>query len=404
MSLPVIVVKPVYHKQQHCVGLFFKYDFALKNIIKAAGYEWSGSKTMWFRPFAEGVLEDLKQLVVDKAALDLSAMESDDNPFKTGSDKVLPLDQKRALTTYYHSLLDAKQNKWIEDFRKRLHASRYSAKTIRPYCDVMRTLLGFVGWKNRDDIKSEDIWCFAADYLNRHGYSDVYHRQFKSALKLFLQTNEVDLDVDELIKMPKRGKKLAKVLGVDEVFEMIRKTANMKHRVMLSMLYGCGLRIGELLALQVQDIRLDRGMVEIHRGKGHKDRVVGLNGFLKQLVINYLATYEPQHYFIPGKNGAYSASAAQSVVRQAAKRAGLKMRVHPHVLRHSFATHLLEDGVDLRYLQDLLGHASPETTMGYTFVARRKLTEIESPFDRMLRKQNRKNGDDNNFLTDGNPG
>ncbi len=405
MGLPIITVQPVYHKQQHCIGLVFRYNFALKNTIKAAGYEWSGSKKLWYRRFAENVINELKQLVVDKALLDLSAMETEDNPFIAGKDKHLSIDQKKALSAHYHGLLDTTQQEWVSAFRKRLRASRYKAPTIQSYGDVIATLIGFTGWKTQHDINARDIWDFAADYLNRHGYSDVYHRQFKSALKLFVKTNEVDLDVDELIKMPRRGKKLVKVLGVDEVFQMIRLTANLKHRVIISMLYGCGLRIGELLSLQVRHIRLDRDMIEIRGGKGHKDRVVGLSGFLKQLVQNYLAAYEPQSYFIAGKkDGPYSYTSAHSVVKQAGKRARLKSHVNPHLLRHSFATHLLEDGVDLRYLQELLGHSSLETTMGYTHVARSRLTAIENPFDRMLRQQRRDNDDQNNYLTDNNLG
>ena len=197
---------------------------------------------------------------------------------------------------------------------------------------------------------------------------------------------------------------MPKVLSMQDVYQMIRLTTNLKHRVIISVLYGCGLRVGELRALRISNLRLDRNIIEIRGAKGHKDRVVGMSGLLSKLVRNYLESYEPKHFFIQGGKGeAYSATSVRSVVSQAAERAKLKVHVHPHMLRHSYATHLLEEGVDLRFLQELLGHSKPETTMGYTYVAQRQLTEIENPFDRMLRKHN-ENNDGNNYLTDNDPG
>jgi len=170
---------------------------------------------------------------------------------------------------------------------------------------------------------------------------------------------------------------------------LIRVTRNLKHRAILTLLYSAGLRIGELLRLRLSDIDFQRKQVHIRNAKGRKDRYVFLADTFMPLLSNYLATYSPEHLFVEGFKGEpYSASSVRSFLKQSCKLAGITKRVTPHTLRHSFATHLLENGVDIRYIQELLGHSKPETTMIYTHVSKRQLMKIQSPLDTLSHKLN----------------
>jgi site-specific recombinase XerD len=187
------------------------------------------------------------------------------------------------------------------------------------------------------------------------------------------------------------------ILSKEEVINLLQCTKILKHRAILALIYASGLRISELINLELQDIDVDRKQIIIKKGKGRKDRYVILANSFLPLLNNYLNTYSPQKYFAEGPivSMKYSASSVRKFLKQSCRYAGIKKTVTPHTLRHSYATHLLENGVDLRYIQELLGHARPETTMIYTHVSKKDLLHIESLLDTvvkgMLEKDNRDN-------------
>jgi site-specific recombinase XerD len=163
---------------------------------------------------------------------------------------------------------------------------------------------------------------------------------------------------------------------------MIDLTTNQKHKCIIKLLYGCGLRLSELLNLKITDIDSGNMVVHIQNSKGNKDRVVMLSNQLLQDLREYFLVYKPKEYLIEGQGGGiYSEKSVQNVVKDAAKRAGIKKQVTPHVLRHSFATHLLENGTDIRYIQQLLGHSSIKTTEIYTHITDISKSKIKSPLD-----------------------
>ena len=187
--------------------------------------------------------------------------------------------------------------------------------------------------------------------------------------------------------MPKKDKKLPVVLSVEEVLKLIQVTKNLKHRTIIAMLYSSGLRIGELLSLELRDFDLKRNQLHIKNGKGKKDRYVTLATSLHPILKNYYATYKPKNFFIENPKGNnYSATSIRSFLKKSCQAAGISKRVTPHSLRHSYATHLLEQGTDIRYIQELLGHSRPETTMVYTHVSKKDLRGIKSPLDIALNK------------------
>jgi len=182
---------------------------------------------------------------------------------------------------------------------------------------------------------------------------------------------------------------------------MIALTQNVKHRLIISFLYSCGMRRGEVLNLEPRDLNLERASIHIRQGKWGKERMLPLPQSLYPLLKEYVHFYKPTVYLFEGqKKDQYSPTSIARIVDRAAKKAGIHQKVTPHMLRHSYATHLLEKGVDMRYIQELLGHSKPETTMIYTHVAKHTSLAIESPLDTALRENEarRKEVDNTNLF------
>ena len=191
----------------------------------------------------------------------------------------------------------------------------------------------------------------------------------------------------EKIYMPRKDKKLPTILSVEEILQLLQCTKNLKHRVVIAMLYGSGLRIGEIINLKLSDFDFKRKQLHIKNAKGRKDRYTTIAESLFPLLKNYHSTYKPKVYFIENpRGGRYSPESVRAFLRKSTKAAGITKTVTPHTLRHSYATHMLEQGTDIRYIQELLGHARPETTMIYTHVSRKDLQQINSPLDNAIKK------------------
>ena len=185
------------------------------------------------------------------------------------------------------------------------------------------------------------------------------------------------------IHRPRREKLLPNVLSKIEVKKILTAPVNLKHRVMLSLIYSCGLRRSELLGLKPSDIDSKRNLIFIHQAKGKKDRIAPLSPKILSMLREYYMGYKPQTWLFEGyqKGRRYSEKSLQSVLKVAVYKAGIEKPVTLHWLRHSYATHLLESGTDLRYIQELLGHSSSKTTEIYTHVSTNSLQQIRSPFD-----------------------
>ncbi len=201
----------------------------------------------------------------------------------------------------------------------------------------------------------------------------------------FYYKNVLDRKIENrFLLYPKREKKIPIVLAVSEILKMIEGTQNIKHKTMIALLYASGLRRAELLNLKITDIDFERNVIIVKNGKGKKDRQALLADNIKLIFKDYITKYKPKNYLFEGATGGrYSEGSLTKVVKQATRRASIKKHVTPHVLRHSFATHLLENCVDIRYIQELLGHSSIKTTMRYTHVANTINLKIVSPLDKL---------------------
>lgn len=300
--------------------------------------------------------------------------------------KTMPKIAKRQVVP--KAKLSAEAQQFLSQFEKFLQGKRYSTSTVGVYALFVTEFVRYVTvYKPFRDVTNKDFHLFCEDVLYAKSYSISSQRQFVSALKqLLLFAPKLVLTVDTLYT-PMKDKKLPTVLSSAEVIDLIRSCKNLKHRTALAMLYSSGLRVGELLSLKLYDINFDRRQVTVEQGKGRKDRVVVMAESIIPLAQNYLDAYSPKVYFMEGSEGKqYSASSIRKFLKSACKAVGITKPVTPHTLRHSYATHMLENGVDLRYIQELLGHARPETTMIYTHVARKDLLAIKSPLDVAVQK------------------
>ena len=264
-----------------------------------------------------------------------------------------------------------------------LNSKRYSASTIGTYADALKTFLRYHAHKPIAEITNDDLILFNNHYILANHFSASYQNQVVNAVKLFFRTIENKQLQPELIHRPKRPKLLPNVLSKEEVKLILNAHSNIKHKAMLSLMYSCGLRCGELLRLKSTDIDSKRNVVIIRQSKGRKDRIAPLSEKIIKMLREYYELYKPVMYLFEGqiKAKAYDERSLQLVLKQGVEKVKINKPITLHWLRHSYATHLLENGTDLRYIQEILGHSSSKTTEIYTHVSTKNIQKIISPFD-----------------------
>ena len=288
---------------------------------------------------------------------------------------------------YRKSLTKMKQQE-LDQFEQYLTSLRYSSSTIKGYLGFIHSFLGYYNSTETSRLSLTDIHRYNSKVILASNYSISYQRQFIGALKLFF-THVVPCSFEiEALERPMREKRLPEVLSKEEVKRIIKYISNLKHRVIITTLYSAGLRISELQALKLADIDSKRMLVKVRMSKGRKDRMIKLSEANLYLLRQYYRGYRPKQFLFEGPSGApYSSASIRKILKRACQRAGIKKRVSPHTLRHSYATHLLELGVDLRYVQAMLGHSRPETTMIYTHVSTVKIQDMANPFDELVQEE-----------------
>lgn len=254
----------------------------------------------------------------------------------------------------------------------------FSPKTINSYLYYNKELLRFAS-KFSDEINKQDIKNYL-DYLVSSNKAVSTINLIINALKFYygniMQRSFFSSDLG--IKRPKKDKKLPVVLSKEEIVKMIKMTDNSKHKLMIQILYSSGLRVSEIVNLKINDVDFNRKIVIIKGGKGRKDRISIISGVVLDNINKYLLEYKPLYYLFESyQSGKINIRSIQKAVKDAASRASVNKEASAHSLRHSFATHLLEQGVNLRYIQSLLGHARLETTQIYTKVAVNNFNEID---------------------------
>jgi site-specific recombinase XerD len=339
--------KVITHQKEKRIAVYFEKDAELIARIKRLdGARWSQSLTAWHLPDTEENRVRFK------------------------------------LRPQSHTIPSTEGIMQIEKFKQYLRSKRYSESTINTYSEVLKSFLVFFREKPISEITNEDVIFYNNEYILKNNLSASYQNQTINAIKLFFKIIHDSKIVIEELHRPKNAKTLPNVLSKEETFRLIELTTNLKHKTLLALIYSSGLRISEAINMKIADIDSQRMLIHVKNAKGKKDRYTLLSTKVLGLLKEYYTIYKPKIFLFEGQYGEqYSSRSAQSVLHQSAKKAGITKQISLHTLRHSFATHLLENGTDLRYIQELLGHSSPKTTMIYTHVSSTSLKNIINPFD-----------------------
>jgi len=282
---------------------------------------------------------------------------------------------------------------YIESFVNWLFAVNYSVNTLRSYGSTFIAFLKHFNFKDPKDISVSEIIKYLGSLMER-GLSASTGNTMVNAIQFYYQQVLKDKNFVIILPRPKKEKKLPAVLTEDECLSIFRAIENPKHKLMLLIGYGAGLRLSEITSLHWRDILFEERKIHLKNGKGKKDRMV----MLPQSVINYLQDYRKIHgksnYVFDGqyKGESISSRTVQQIMKNAVRKSGLEKKATVHTLRHSFATHLLENGTDIRYIQKFLGHASITTTSIYTHLTKNVIDKIQSPLDALINKKISENG------------
>jgi site-specific recombinase XerD len=263
-----------------------------------------------------------------------------------------------------------------------LMLKRYSRRTIKSYKNCFRQFIRHYNDLKPSQITRRQINDFLLILVKERGLSISHQSQMMSAIKMFYSSVIAQEDKVKDLFQPKKAQRLPKVLTEEEVVALLRAVDNPKHRSLLMLIYSAGLRLGEAIGLRLTDLQPDKNRLFIRSGKGNKDRCTLLSDKAWQHLKEYLQIYCPIEWVFEGPNGGpYSERSVQEIFTRAKQRSRINPEATVHTLRHSFATHLLEKGVDLRYIQELLGHASSKTTEIYAHITKKGWDKIQSPLD-----------------------
>jgi site-specific recombinase XerD len=371
-----ISVKPIAHRGKNILGLFFPYDDELKAICKNAGARWSQTHECWYVLQNEISLNQLIKIFKPFAWLDARALYNGYVPivkkrFEKDVNKTQP-------TKRTYKLVHPVPTEYLEKLKRK----RYSQNTIKTYTSLFRDYINFYANENIDELNQGKIHDYLDYLINERKISSSTQNQVINAIKFYyekvLGLEKITIDIDR----PRKETHLPTVMSKEEIKQVLKATANLKHRCMLTIVYSAGLRSGELINLTLTDIDSKRMLIRIKQGKGKKDRMTLLSTNALDLLRKYYKVYTPKKWLFEGLNGKpYSAVSLRQVFKRSLIKAGVLRKLRLHDLRHSFATHLLESGTDIRYIQALLGHSSSKTTEIYTHVSERHINLIKRPLD-----------------------
>jgi integrase/recombinase XerD len=275
-----------------------------------------------------------------------------------------------------------KKEEFLKKLEIELKISKNSDYTLRNYIKSNEKLIDFIG-KDPDKIIGDDVKMFMAENLSDRAASSII--LFLAAIR-YSYTAILQKDLTSSIKRPKKEKKIPTVLTKEEVKKLLSSFDTPKSKLMISLMYACGFRVSEVVYLKTKDLNFEERVGHIRQAKGRKDRIFNIPVFLHVKLKEQVDNQESkgEEFLFSGRDGKMmSTRNLQKMVSAAGKRAGIKKEVHCHTLRHSFATHLLENDVDIRKIQELLGHADLSTTQIYTHISTEELKKISSPIDNL---------------------
>lgn len=279
--------------------------------------------------------------------------------------------------------LHGEKTQWRRDeLQQALKLRGYSRKTMKAYCNQIERFVTSLPQIDTE-IHASHVQTYCLRLLER-GVSHSSVNQTISAIRFYCKHVLLHPAEFQYIR-PKKQNKLPNVMSEKEVTQLLKTVTNLKHKTILYLTYSAGLRVGEVVRLRCSDLDIERQTIIVRQGKGQKDRRTLLSHLAWEIVQKYIAEYKTDRWLFPGQSSDrhLTERSVQKVFEEARQRAGIVIKCSIHALRHSFATHLLENGTDLRYIQELLGHTSAQTTQRYTHVSTKNIQRIQSPLDRM---------------------
>jgi integrase/recombinase XerD len=340
--------KLIKHHNVNRIAVYFEKNTVLiDNIKKITGVKWSQSLKVWHLPDNETNRKRFKLEPIFKLNLSVDKIDG------------------------------------LDTFRNWLTSKRYSPSTVITFVEALKAFLIFYNDKLINEINNVDVVNYHNNYILKNKLSSSYQNQIINAIKLYFSIIKETQIIFDKIHRPKKEFLLPNVLSKEEIKCILNAHSNIKHKAMLSLIYSCGLRRSELLNLKPSDIDSKRNIIIIRQAKGKKDRITPLSLKILVMLREYYTLFKPKQWLFEGqeKGEKYDERSLTNVLKQALTKAKINKPASLHWLRHSYATHLLENGTDLRYIQELLGHKSSKTTEIYTHVSTKNIQQIKSPFD-----------------------
>lgn len=385
-----ITIKPLHHRGEEKLAIIFPFektiDFAVRSI---KGIKWTQTHKCWYVPLSKESFENVLTSLKNVGELEYSALKE----YLEKRKKIVAIKSQttavpesiniKPLTLKTYTVSD--ENLLLLDQTiKTLKLKAYANNTIELYGGEILQLMRLLRDKSLAGLTANQIKSYLLWLMQTRQCSESKIHSTLNALKFCFEQVLHQPKIFITIPRPKKHLQLPKVHAPDQVKKMIQSTNNEKHKTMLMLAYATGMRLQEIINLKIKDINSARMVINIIRAKGKKDRQVILSEKLLIQLRKYFVIYRPKEWLFEGKPGKqYGYRTLQEVFTNARNRSGVNIKGGIHTMRHSFATHLLENGTDIRLIQELLGHHSIKTTIRYTHVSKALIQKVKSPLDEL---------------------
>lgn len=370
-----ITLLPDFHRNKNVVRVKYPFSHELTQELKKFGnLKYSATMRSWYYFEEDFNMQEFFKSMQEHAWIDYTELKKENTS--------IHFDQEPRQKMKVARLTDLQKAALVKT-EELLQLRNYSKNTLRVYKTALREFFMYFERREPLHISEEEIKDYLLYQINDRRIAIATQNQVINAIKFYYEKVEKLERKTYYIERPMKPLHLPEVLSFQEVQRIFSCTTNLKHKALLTTIYSAGLRRNEALSLTVHDILSDQKKILIRDGKGRKDRLTVLSDKLLILLRDYVKEYRPEYWLFEGneKGKRYSAASLQSVLRRSAKAAGIKRKVTPHMLRHSFATHMMERGTDVRIIQRLLGHSTIKTTEIYTHVTDGIMNHLKSPFD-----------------------
>jgi site-specific recombinase XerD len=369
-----ITLKHLLINEARCIGIQFQPDKVVNALLKELpNIKWSNDFNLPYVPNTKANIGLIYQKFRGVAWVNTNYFFAHKRISNNNEEINVDWFRRRKLPEGYRSC--------PEDYLLKLELKRYANNTAKTYIQCFEKFINSQIEQDLMRINEQDIQRYLQQLI-QNKKSNSYVNQMINSIKFYYEIVKEMPNRFYSVERPRKKETLPKVISLEEVQSIINNTKNIKHRCIVSLLYSAGLRRSELLNLKLSDIDSKRMVILVKNGKGGKDRLTLLSQKVLTDLRAYYKVWKPKEYLFEGeKGGQYSATSVLAIIRRAALEAKIHKPISPHMLRHSFATHLLENGTDLRYIQTLLGHSSSKTTEIYTQVAIKNIINVQSPID-----------------------